>query len=692
MGDAYNADPSSLAYSPVPVPDPVADDCNGHGTHVSGIVGANGGVTGVAPGVTFGAYRVFGCAGSTDTDIMIAAMERALADDMDVLNMSIGSAFNTWPQYPTAQASDNAVKQGMAVVASIGNSGANGVYSAGAPGVGNDVIGVASYDNSHVVLNNFTVTPANLAIGYTQATASPAAPTVGSLPLVKANAVGVVPPGVLPDNDGCAPVLPGTYAGMAVLVRRGTCTFNAKAFNAQQGGAAAVVIYNNVPGYFAATVAGPPAITIPVVTTSDGPGVAMHNAIVSGPQTLNWQSGSATFVNPTGGTISSFSSFGLGAELAVKPDIGAPGGLIRSTLPLEPAAYGLNSGTSMSSPHVAGAAALYLEAHPGTSPADLRDSLQNSADPQVRLSQTYLDNVHRQGAGMLDIDDAITAGVRLSPGKISLGEGNGGTAKIQLRNSSGSPITFDLSHEPAAGTTGTFLPLPNANPLAYSTDFASASFSASSVTVPGNGAANVFVTITPNPAMPDKGVYGGYIKFTPQGGGQEYRVPYAGFKGDYQSIQVLTAGAFLVRLNTCSPAALLRGSDCFGAGGYGLPPAGDPFTFAAGLQEHPFIFTHFDHQVRNLTADIYRASDDKWMGTGIVGGLPPAEHHRDRCVRLPVGRQREEGPGQQQRQRRTCRRRHVLHEGNSDEGARHEAAGRDLDVTELHHRPPVARA
>jgi minor extracellular serine protease Vpr len=141
VGDDFNADPTSPSYNPVPSPDPDPDDCNGHGTHVAGIIGANGEVVGVAPQVTFGAYRVFGCEGSTTADIMIAAMEMALKDKMHILNMSIGSAFQ-WPQYPTAVAASRLVDRGMVVVASIGNSGANGLYSAGAPGLGEKVIGV----------------------------------------------------------------------------------------------------------------------------------------------------------------------------------------------------------------------------------------------------------------------------------------------------------------------------------------------------------------------------------------------------------------------------------------------------------------------------------------------------------------------------------------------------------------------
>ena len=266
VGDAYNADPSSTAFSPTPVPDPVADDCNGHGTHVAGIVGADGDVTGVAPGVDFGAYRVFGCDGSTTDEVMIAAMERALDDDMDVLNMSIGDAFNNWHQSPTGQASTNLVKRGVVVVASIGNSGANGVYSGGVPGMGDKVIGVASFDNSHVALTTFTVSPDDTPIGYGNAAAAPPAPTSGTLPLDRTGTPTTL-------GDGCVnPPAPGSMTGKAVLIRRGSapapapaCTFHAKALAAQNAGAAAVILYNNVAGRFSPTVAGSPAITIPVV-------------------------------------------------------------------------------------------------------------------------------------------------------------------------------------------------------------------------------------------------------------------------------------------------------------------------------------------------------------------------------------------------------------------------------------------
>ena len=296
VGNAYDASQFTAAgapnpnFSPTPVPDPDPDDCNSHGTHVSGIVGAKpataSGVTGVAPDVKFGAYRVFGCGGSTTDDVMLAAMERALADGMDVLNMSIGDAFNNWPQSPTARGATALVDAGMVVVASIGNSGADGLYSAGAPGVGDKVIGTASYDNSHVRLNTFTISPDNLAIGYAPATAAPLPPTSGTLPMAKTAGVAVPPSAAGSPGDGCAASPAGTFTGMAVLVRRGICTFYEKAINAQNAGAAAVILYNSVAGRFSARsppLAGSPAITVPVVSIDRDEGILIHNRLNAGP-------------------------------------------------------------------------------------------------------------------------------------------------------------------------------------------------------------------------------------------------------------------------------------------------------------------------------------------------------------------------------------------------------------------------
>ena len=562
VGDRYDGGGSGGALIPHPDNDP--DDCGGHGTHVAGIVGASGtpgtgassdpntGARGVAPGVTFGAYRVFGCAGSTSTDIMLAAMERALADGMDVLNMSIGSAFQTWPQYPTAVGADALVAAGMVVVTSIGNSGASGMYSAGAPGVGREVIGVASFDNSHLARPIFTVTPDGKEIGYIQATAAAAAPTSGTSPLVRTGTATST-------ADACTALPAGSLANKLALVRRGTCSFYIKVKNAEAAGAIGVVIYNNVAGIQSITVApttpADPPVVVPVVSISAADGGLLDGRIAAGPVDLTWTDETRTFVNPTGGLISAFSSYGLNAELGLKPDIGAPGGLIRSTVPLELGGYATISGTSMASPHVAGAAALFLEAHPGATPADVRAALQNTADPKFwsgAPTGPFIEFVQRQGAGMVDVDDAILATSRVTPSKLSLGEGTASTPKsvvLNIANNGAAAVTYSFSHQAALATGGsTFAP-------GAFTTAAGASLPAP-VTVPAGGNANVALTITP-PTSQGR-VYGGYVVVTPSGGGAPFRVPYAGFSGDYQLVQVLTPGGCTL---SPFPAIFKRGGE-----------------------------------------------------------------------------------------------------------------------------------
>lgn len=592
VGDAYDA---SNPARRVPQPDPDPDDCNGHGTHVAGIVGARGAVRGVAPGVTFGAYRVFGCAGSSSADVIVAALERALADGMHVVNMSLGAAFQ-WPRYPTAQASDRLVNRGVVVVASIGNSGANGLYSAGAPGVGKKVIGVASFDNTHIRLRTFTVSPDGRRIGYSPATGAPPPPTSGTYPLARTGTAAST-------ADACNPLPAGSLAGKVALIRRGTCTFHTKALNAQNAGAVAVVIYNNVPGRFSATVAGTPAITIPVVTISDAEGLLLDQRLAQGPVDLTWTAEEGLFRNATGGLISSFSSYGLSPDLALKPDLGAPGGLIRSTYPLERGGYATLSGTSMSSPHVAGAVALLLEARPRTPAQAVRTILQNSADPRPWWGNPnlgFLDNVHRQGAGMLDIPGAVQSTLRVEPGKLSLGESQAGPATVTLtiENQGAADVTLELRHQPALSTG------PNTFAPQFLTGFASVSFSAPTVTVPAGGSASVQVTIAANPALPDGSLYGGYLVLQPVGGGAPLRVPYAGFKGDYQAIRVLRdAGLGLPRLARAT------------ATGFAPVAEGAVFTLKDG--DVPYVQVHLAHQVRRLRVEVRDAASGAMVGRAL---------------------------------------------------------------------------
>ena len=224
----------------------------------------------------------------------------------------------------------------------------------------------------------------------------------------------------------------------------------------------------------------------------------------------------------------------------------------------------------------------------------MRSILQNNAEPALwSLAPSYgiLDSIQRQGAGMLQIDNAILAAAAVEPGKLSLGESQSGpvTRKLKIKNNTKDPITYNLSYENALSTGGIITP-------DYWDSDAVVTFSEPSVTLRGRGSADFRVTITP-PTYPDQGQYGGYIILTPTDGGQVLRVPFAGFVGDYQSIQVL-------------------------ANPYGLPwlvdvnwndPTG-PFSLV-DANNMPYVLVHLDHQSRVFRLEAFDAVTGKSVGT-----------------------------------------------------------------------------
>jgi minor extracellular serine protease Vpr len=624
VGDTYNDTPGP-GFQPTPHPDgdPLPCDPNfsdrqevlgmgasdgGHGTHVAGIAAADGHgvgqVVGVAPGAKLLAYRVFGCNGSTDTDVMIHAMELALADHADVLNMSIGSAFSNWPESPEAVAADNLVDAGMVVVASIGNSGANGgqLWSAGSPGVGRKVIGVASFDNTKATLPSFIV--GGKSYGYNRAGGSLASvPVSGGGDLVFTGSPAST-------TDACSALPAHSLDHEIAFIRRGGCGFYNKALNAQHGGADAVVLYNNAAGALNPTVAPVPAgaepVMIPVaaITAADGQAIFVGRAI---DHTLTWTDQTIETPLATAGLISDFSSFGTDAELQLKPDVGAPGGQIYSTWPHQQ--YGGHnsiSGTSMASPHVAGLAALVLQAkHMNISPAQVRTLLMNTALPKQlnNAAATGLEPTWRQGAGLAEIVPAVQTPAWVTPSKFSLGEGNGGSAQLTITNGGSTPITYDLSHVTTVGTG----PAGGTYPFnfGYFAGASTANFSSPSVTVGPSSSMTVTVDITAG-NLADRSLYGGYVVLTPRGGGDTLRVPYVGFKGDYQSLPVLTSAGcnmpavFQLKSGASDACPALAGAPLQRIGASGG-------TFTMQGSDIPILLYHLNHQIRQLNVQVYKA-------------------------------------------------------------------------------------
>jgi hypothetical protein len=275
----------------------------------------------------------------------------------------------------------------------------------------------------------------------------------------------------------------------------------------------------------------------------------------------------------------------------VKPDLGAPGGGIMSTLPLEMGGYGEMSGSSMAAAHTAGAAALLIEAQQkasrrrhdddnddgGSSAAWVRAALMNTAEPRLwgeDPSYGLLDQVHRQGAGMLRVDRAVASlsGVGVMPPALALGESDGAskTRTLRIANDGRSRTTFDLSHEPALATMAdTFMPSADLQPAA-------AVFSRNVVTVERGETAEVRVTVAEPAGLENRSIYGGYIVLTPRGSGPKLRVPYAGFKGDYQSIQASSAVEFA--------------------------PGGPTYTMIGN--NVPVLRIHLDHPVRRVRVQV----------------------------------------------------------------------------------------
>lgn len=241
--------------SPKPDSDPY-DDCNGHGTHVAGIIGAKPNpmnFTGAAPGATLGMYRVFGCrsAGTTD-DVLIAAFNKAYEDGSDIITASIGG-IGGWNEAPWSSVVSRIVDNGVPCTLAAGNDGEMGMFTANDAADGKGVTAVASFDN--------TVTPLLLskgtyAVRSSSSEASSGKHTTGSAPFGWLPGYPSFENITLPlwasshnsslENDACSSLPDDTpdLSKYIVLVRLGgSCGIDKKAENVVAFGAQYILFY-----------------------------------------------------------------------------------------------------------------------------------------------------------------------------------------------------------------------------------------------------------------------------------------------------------------------------------------------------------------------------------------------------------------------------------------------------------------
>ncbi|MFP5111651.1 S8 family serine peptidase [Bacillaceae bacterium C204] len=384
-----------------------------HGTHVSGIIAgqqknnAKFATKGVAPDADLYVYRVLGPYSTGSEENIIAGIEQSVKDKMDVINLSLGNSYNS-PLEPSAVAINNAVLSGVTAVLAAGNAGAS-FYTVGSPAASPLAITVGS-TNTEIALPGFigTFKTANK-----QLTAETRYCTTGfgnESRLLKGQTIEMVDA-----NSGTEADYANIYVkDKLVLVSTGDITLSQKVAIAKEKGAKAIFLYDKYgSGYISDRLTELPNF-IPTQILTVEQGKAFKDMLKLGTASFTFDEVKEKYA-AIDDTLSFFSSRGPArSTYDIKPEVVAPGGTIMSTVSSSyrgkeylgnyEYAYDKFSGTSMASPHVAGIAALLLQADPKLSPGEVKSTLMNTAD-----AIQSKDSVYEVGAGRVDAYEAVHA-------------------------------------------------------------------------------------------------------------------------------------------------------------------------------------------------------------------------------------------------------------------------------------------
>ncbi|MBY6018836.1 S8 family serine peptidase [Halomonas denitrificans] len=390
-------------------------DYGGHGTHVAGTAAGNPivieqfdesiGISGVAPGARLMVYKALFAneegQGKGQDSTLIQALEFALADGADVINNSWGGSPGSNPaSSPYPELFDTLEAAGVIVVTAAGNDG-NKKKTIGCPACATAGLAVANTTHGRFVAHALSAGSAQNLLAIQ---GSAKAQLVDDI-----NATITASTQLDADNaEGCSPFSANAFDGQIALITRGTCAFVDKSKHAADAGAIAMVVYNNKQGM--PVVMSLDEATIPSVMISQSDGKALLSLLEAQPDlTASLDAQSRRMMAPEFvDNVSQSSSRGPnGNPNVLKPDLAAPGSDILSAFPAEDgeSGFAMLSGTSMASPHVAGAAALMRALHPDWSVSAIKTALTSSAKFEGLMQEDSVTPAtpFDVGAGRLDM-------------------------------------------------------------------------------------------------------------------------------------------------------------------------------------------------------------------------------------------------------------------------------------------------
>ena len=545
-----------------------AMDREGHGTFVSGIAAGRraqaplASIAGVVPKAFLGSYKVFGTPGVNDNATLgaiLKAIDDATKDGMDIINMSLGAEISLPLSLdPLAQAAAAAVNAGVTVGVAAGNTGP-GSGTITSPGTSLAVITVGATSNARLLATQLSVFGT-----------LPAPPELQAIAVANSNGPAIVSnigPAQFTDvitvdaSGSACGVLPfASLSQRMVLIRRGGCSFETKILNAAIAGATAVVIYNNLIQQ--------PGIRMNVLTAKQIPSVMIGNA-----EGINLAAYLAAAGAGASGTLAAkqqatapnqvpgFSAAGPSSDFGIKPDLVAPGENIYSSeqrnFPageqFSATGFGINSGTSFSSPMVAGAAALVKQASPGFTPAQIKSALVQTASKSVTPFAGGVSGVLAFGNGLMDVAAALATPATVSPVSISFGTNAPGgilnrSASLSIQNVSGVADSFTLSQQASAGSAPVIL-----TPTQASFTLGASGLSATTV-----------VSVLATSSQPIIGTVEGFLTLRSQNTGRTLTIPYW---GNFLLPSVSNNGVVNTASLTAGPGRVAAGSliSIFGA-------------------------------------------------------------------------------------------------------------------------------